>query len=112
MMRKAKWPDIVPCGARALTVMNSDFTQPLFTLCLCWQRKEVSQLMRTFESPSVVHFVSRVWWSTLSKALLKSTRSIRIMVLGESIARISTCEQARQVRVQWVFPLLARIVEG
>ena len=33
-----------------------------------------------------MHLVSRVWWSTLSKALLKSTRRIRIMVSGVSSA--------------------------
>ena len=75
-------PNIVPCGTPALILMKSDFTLPIFTRCLRWHRKDVSHLMMKFGSPSGVHLVSRVWWSTLSKAVLKLTRRIRIMVSG------------------------------
>ena len=53
-----------------------------------------------------MHLVSRAWWSTLSKALLKLTRRIRMMVSGVS----STHVPARSMRAQWMFPLLTHIV--
>ena len=76
--------NIVPCGTPALVLVKSDFTLPIFTCCLCWHKKDVNHLMRIFGSPSDVHCICKVWWSNLSKALLKSIRSIRITIPGES----------------------------
>ena len=77
-------PKIVPCGTPALMIVSLDFTPPIFTRCLRWHRKDVSHLVIKVGNPSDAHLVSKIWWSTLSNALLKSTSSTRIMVPLES----------------------------
>ena len=77
------WPKIVPCGMAALMVVYFDLIQPIFTRCLRWHKNDVSHLVIKFGSPSDAHLVSRIWWSTLSNALLKSTSSMRIVVPEE-----------------------------
>ena len=84
-------PKIVPYGTPALMVVNLDFTLPIFTRCLRWHKKDVSHLVITFGNPSDAHLVSKIWWFTLSKALLKSTCSIRIVVPLESNAAFHLC---------------------
>ena len=82
---------IVPCGTPALIVVNLGFTLPIFTRCLRWHKKDVSHLVIKFGNPSDAHLVSKIWWSTLSNALLKSTSSTRIMVPLESSAVFHLC---------------------
>ena len=50
-----------------------------------------------FGSSSDVHLVSRVWWSTLSKALLKSMRRIQIIVSGTLSAYFHSCTSSINV---------------
>ena len=84
-------PKSVPCGTHALMVVNLYFTLPIFTRCLRWHKKDVSHLVIKLGNPSDAHFVSKIWWSTLSNALLKSTSSTRIMVPLESSAAFHLC---------------------
>ena len=82
-------PKIVPCGTRALMVVNLDFTLPIFTRCLRWHKKDDSHLVITFGI--IQQLVNKIWWSTLSNALLKSTSSTRIMVQLESSTVFHLC---------------------
>ena len=84
-------PKIVPCGTPALMVVKLDLTMPIFTRCLRWRKKDVSHLVIKFGNPSDAHLVSKIWWSTLSNALLESTSSTRIKVPLESSAAFHLC---------------------
>ena len=79
-------PNIVPCGTPALMLVNFDVILPTFTRCLRWHRNDASHLVIQFSRPCGPHIVSRIWWSTLSNGLLKSTSYVRTMVSVESSA--------------------------
>ena len=72
-------------------VVNLDFILPILTHCLRWHKKDVSNLVIQFGNPSDAHLVSKLWWSSLSNALLKSTSSTRIMVSLVSSAAFHLC---------------------
>ncbi|KAK2176445.1 hypothetical protein NP493_661g02033 [Ridgeia piscesae] len=52
---------------------------------------DISHLVIKCGSSSDAHLVSRIWWSTLSNALLKSTSSKRIVVPEESSSDVHLC---------------------
>ena len=77
MMHTTNGAETVRSGTPVLIVEYFDFILPIFTRCLRWHKNSVSHLITTFGSPIDAHLVNRVWWSTLSSALLKSKNIMR-----------------------------------
>ena len=84
-------PNIVLCGMTAWMVVNFDFILPTISRYLRWHRNDDSHLAIQVGRPSNAHLVSRIWWSPLSNALLKSTSTLRTMVSVKSSGDFQLC---------------------
>ena len=66
----------VPWGTPAGTSNRSDTTPFSFTLCCLLLRKSITQFTTVGFTPRLRSLATNIWWSTRSKAFLKSNRAV------------------------------------
>ena len=75
-MTKVSGPSQIPCGPAPIKSTHSEYTLPISTLCFLEHINENIERINNLWTPEYVIIFSRMLWSTPSKALLKSTRSV------------------------------------
>ena len=74
--RNSHRPKRVPWGTPAGTSNQSDNTPFSFTLCSLLLRKSTTQLRTVGFTPRLRSLATNIWWSTRSKAFLKSNWAV------------------------------------
>ena len=100
--RNSHGPRRVPWGTPAGTSNQSENTPFTFTLCCLPLRKTIIQFTTEGFTPRLRSLATKIWWSTRSKAFLKSNKAVLTVEPVPSVARSHS----------WNIEIRAKLVHG